>query len=41
MPSNHEKGDTDVVSREDLSLAQENDRLRREIQLPDSTCVHV
>lgn len=23
---------TDVVSKEDLSLAQENDRLRREIQ---------
>ena len=25
--------DTDVVSKEDLSLAQENDRLRREIKL--------
>ena len=25
--------DTDVVSKEDLSLAQENDRLRREIRL--------
>jgi len=25
--------DTDVVSTEDLSLAQENDRLRREIRL--------
>jgi transposase len=33
--------DTDVVSKEDLSLAQENDRLRREILLPDSTCLHV
>lgn len=27
---------TDVVSKEDLSLAQENDRLRREIPLPGS-----
>ncbi len=26
----HERGDTDVVSKEDLNLAQENDRLRRE-----------
>jgi len=26
----HERGDTDAVSKEDLSLAQENDRLRRE-----------
>jgi len=26
----HERGDTDVVSKEDLGLAQENDRLRRE-----------
>jgi transposase len=25
--------DTDVVSKEDLSLAKENDRLRREIRL--------
>ena len=25
--------DTDVVSKEDLSLAQENDRLRREVRL--------
>ena len=25
--------DTDVVSKEDLSLAQENDRLRREIRI--------
>ena len=25
-----ERGDTDVVSKEDLGLAQENDRLRRE-----------
>jgi len=33
--------DTDVVSQEDLRLAQENDRLRREILLPDSTCLHV
>ena len=24
------RGDTDVVSKEDLNLAQENDRLRRE-----------
>jgi transposase len=33
--------DTDVVSNEDLSLAQENDRLRREIPLTGSTCLHV
>jgi transposase len=33
--------DKDVVSKEDLGLAQENDRLRREILLPDSTCLHV
>ncbi len=26
----HEREDTDVVLKEDLSLAQENDRLRRE-----------
>ena len=26
-------GDTDVVSREDLDLAKENDRLRREVRL--------
>ena len=25
--------DTDMISKEDLSLAQENDRLRREIRL--------
>ena len=25
--------DTDVVSKEDLSLAQENDRLRREVRI--------
>ncbi len=25
-----ERGDTDVVSKEDVGLAQENDRLRRE-----------
>lgn len=25
--------DTDVISKEDLSLAQENDRLRREIRI--------
>ena len=25
--------DTDVVSKEDISLAQENDRLRREIRI--------
>ena len=25
-----ERGDTDVVSKEDLDLAKENDRLRRE-----------
>ena len=31
---------TDVASKEDLSLAQENDRLQREILLPDSTCLH-
>ncbi len=30
-----------VVSNEDLSLAQENDRLRREIPLTGSTCLHV
>jgi len=29
----HERGDTDVVSKEDLSLAQENDRLRREVSI--------
>ncbi len=29
----HERGDTDVVSKEDLSLAQENDRLRREVRI--------
>jgi len=29
----HERGGTDVVSKEDLSLAQENDRLRRENRL--------
>jgi len=28
--ANHERGDTDVVSVEDLELARENDRLRRE-----------
>jgi transposase len=33
--------DTDVVSKEDLGLAQKNDRLCREILLPDSTCLHV
>jgi hypothetical protein len=33
--------DTDVVSKEDLDLAQKNDRLCREILLPDSTCLHV
>ena len=26
--------DTDVVSKEDLDLAEENERLRREIRLP-------
>ena len=26
-------GDTDVVSKEDLDLAKENDRLRREVRL--------
>ena len=30
-----------VVSNEDLSLAQENDRLWREIPLTGSTCLHV
>ena len=30
-----------VVSNEDLSLAQENDWLRREIPLTGSTCLHV
>ena len=29
----HERGDIDVVSKEDMSLAQENDRLRREIRI--------
>lgn len=29
----HESGDTDVVSKEDLELTQENDRLRREIRI--------
>ena len=33
--------DTDVVSKEDLGLAQENDRLRREIPLSGNTCLHV
>ncbi len=32
--------DTDVVSKEDLGVAQENDRLRRETP-PDSTCLNV
>ena len=32
---------SDVVSKEDLSLAQENDRFRREIPLTGSTCLHV
>ena len=32
---------SDVVSNEDLSLAQENDRLWREIPLTGSTCLHV
>ena len=32
---------TDLVSNEDLSLVQENDRLRREIPLTGSTCLHV
>ena len=32
---------SDVVSNEDLSLAPENDRLRREIPLTGSTCLHV
>jgi transposase len=29
----HERGDTDVVWKEDLGLAQENDRLRREVRI--------
>ena len=32
---------SDVVSNEDLSLAQENDSLRRNIPLTGSTCLHV
>ena len=33
--------DTDLVSKEDFGLLQENDRLRREIPLTGSTCLHV
>lgn len=33
--------DADVESKEDLDLAKENDQLRREIQLADSTSLHV
>ena len=32
---------SDVVSNEDLNLAQENDRLWRQIPLTGSTCLHV